>query len=187
MQDLNFRNSTGSGLVVTVPAETSGTVSVSLSRVTMLGNSLFGLLVNDTASSRATIDLYVVSSSFSGNGRAAGVTDIDAVRVNETGAGGIVAIIRDSRLEDNGGDGVELDESGTGDVELRVRRSRFQGNGDQDPDDLEDGLDIDEGGEGDGLRCRGCRVGDASADTLPRHHPHAAPVTACKPPESFGG
>ncbi len=101
--------------------------------------------------------------------------DFDGLRVDQGGDGDLHADIVDSRFYRNLADGVELDEKGDGSVEAAVGGSTFNANGDTveiectqaahdaevtagDEDiceigkyiqDLDDGFDIDEEGEGD--------------------------------------
>lgn len=49
----------------------------------------------------------------------------------------------------NGGDGVELDERGNGNALFTVTLSQLGGNGAFDPADYDDGIDVDELGDGD--------------------------------------
>ncbi len=96
-----------------------------------------------------------------------GKFDADGVRVDERADGGIVFFATGSVFSNNGADGVELDEGNDGDVHIEIWRSDFTDNGgyclpapldvtepcveDDDGDlilDLDDGIDIDEAGDG---------------------------------------
>ena len=59
--------------------------------------------------------------------------------------------IWNSNIDSNGGDGIEVEEGHEGMVDLIAGDSTFNDNGDQDSEDLEDGIDIDERGEGNVL------------------------------------
>jgi hypothetical protein len=147
LRRLAFRNSGWNGILVAIPGDALGDISVSLFDVTISDNALFGLLVDDlTDSSDASISLDISSSRVTGNGR--DDVDLDGVRVDEGGDGDIVASVHRSEFTGNGADGFELDESGVGDVVLFARHSTFDGNG-QTPGDTDDGVDIDEADDGD--------------------------------------
>ena len=143
---LSVTDSAAAGIVVNVPATAGGYVSVSLAEVSLLDNTLEGLLVDDQDEAAASIVLTVERTTVSGNGN--GASDHDGIRVNETGEGDILSTVRDSRFDANGGDGLELDERGEGDLDFVVSKSTFNDNGFQDPDDLEDGIDLDERDDG---------------------------------------
>jgi hypothetical protein len=145
LRRLTFRDG-ANGIMVAVPVEAAGEVSVSLVEVTVRDNAEFGLLVDDLGGSGASVGLDVSSSSFLRNGTSG--TDFDAIRVNEAGDGDIIGNINHSAFRGNGGDGVEFDEVGIGDVTLTARHNALDNNGFQDPQDPEDGLDIDEADEG---------------------------------------
>ncbi len=159
VEDLKLVNAPGNGLVVAVPGGASGVVKVKLDGVSLQGNGLYGLLVDDQlpvqetfapkgADSDASIYFEMRNSVVADNGKS-GPSDFDGARVQEGGNGGIVASIVRSRIERNGADGVEYDERGEGNVDFVVYDSRFTDNGPQDPNDLDDGFDIDEIGGGD--------------------------------------
>ena len=144
---LTFRGGSD-GVVVTLPAGATGTVDVTLRNVSVVDNDLFGLHVDDKANgSNATVRLTVLNSRVVGNGE--GASDKDGIRVDEGGAGDIVATIINSRLNDNGAEGVELDEEGAGGVRLSASASTFNDNGFLDPEDFDDGIDVDEADAGD--------------------------------------
>lgn len=122
---------------------------VDLTRVTVAGNAAQGVLVE----SANGVAIDVLFSTFDDNG--VGVCDTDGMRVNETGAGSIVANFVGVSATNNDHDGIELDERGDGDAVVKMRNSSFTDNGDNDcappevPEiDLEDGFDVDEFGEG---------------------------------------
>lgn len=134
------------GILVDVPGAAEGEVSVSLFEVVVRDNSEFGLRIDDlTNSSAASIGVDVAFSAFTGNGLSA--PDLDGFRVDEGGDGDVMANVQNSVFTGNGADGLELDESGAGDVTLTARGSAFDGNG-LNPDDTDDGVDIDEQGDG---------------------------------------
>lgn len=155
LKNIDFRNSYANGVVVKVPAEAVGTVSVTLDKVVIKKTALFGLHIDDNfhekdegdAGSAAGILLNISGSAFIDNG--VGELDYDGIRVDERGPGDIVAHISDTRINHNGGDGLELDEGGVGDVIVTMINSHLHENGFFNQADLDDGLDIDEAGSGD--------------------------------------
>ncbi len=157
LEVMTLQNSGGAGVFIDVPDDATGTMAVSLLQVTLADNGLEGLLIDDCdgpdldtcGGSDAGVDLTVSSSTISGNGRSPGVSDVDAIRINERGGGDVSVSIQNSSIDSNGGDGLEVEEGHAGTVHLIARNSTLNDNGDQDPDDLEDGIDIDERGEGD--------------------------------------
>lgn len=155
IEALTVQNAAGEGIAVEVPATATGVLSVTLDRVTVLGNAGHGVLINDQVvsstedgvqpdarGSAASLDVTVIDSRFANNGYS--VSDRDGLRVNEGGAGSISFTAHDVRAEDNAADGIELDERGDGDVSVDVQDTRIERNGKFDPDDLDDGFDIDE-------------------------------------------
>jgi len=156
LRDLAIENAPGNGATIDVSAAATGAVSVRLHSVAIRNSGLHGLHVDDQtggdtgADSGAGIDLVVVFSEISGNGFRAGFSDFDGIRVDEGGHGDLHATIQRSRFVGNAGDGIELDERGAGNAYADARHSRFDDNGDQpqDPDDLEDGFDVDEADAG---------------------------------------
>jgi hypothetical protein len=149
LQHLVVQNSGANGIVVAVPSDAVGEVTVALFDVGILDNALFGLHIDDLAGSAAGVGLTVDACSILRNGQAE--TDKDGIRIDERGEGGIWASVNNSEVEHNGGDGIELDEGGPGDAALAATHSSFSLNGFQDPDDFDDGIDIDEADEGDVL------------------------------------
>jgi hypothetical protein len=99
--------------------------------------------------SDASVVVAIIGSRFQKNGFGAG--DRDGVRVNEGGAGDLIATVTGSVVDRNGGDGIELDERGGGNAEFEISDVQLTRNGKQDPEDLDDGLDVDESLDGDVL------------------------------------
>lgn len=159
VSNLSVRNAPGEGIDVEVPATATGTVKVTLSNVAIEDNDGHGVLINDQVDpsttdgvqpdargSDASLDVTVLGSRFRRNGFS--VSDRDGLRVNEGGVGSLTLNLTLSSAEDNAADGVEIDERGVGDVTANVVGTRFLRNGSFDPDDLDDGFDIDEYNEG---------------------------------------
>ncbi|WP_411280516.1 hypothetical protein [Gemmatimonas sp.] len=155
IEDLTVANSVSEGLTVEVPATATGTLTVRFDRVTAIGNAGHGILVNDQVNSSTTdgvqpdargsaasLDVRVNDARFLSNGYS--VSDRDGLRVNEGGLGSLTFTARGARAEDNAADGIELDERGDGDVVIDVEDTRILRNGKLDPDDLDDGFDVDE-------------------------------------------
>src|SRR5688572_17335765 len=123
LSQVTFRDG-ANGVVVDIPLDATGEVSVKLDRVTIKDNDLFGLHIIDLTvvppppedpeadpteiGSDAGVSLQVTASSITGNGTAA--HDQDGIRVDERGAGGISVQISNSQLNGNGAEGIELDE-----------------------------------------------------------------------------
>jgi hypothetical protein len=156
LRKITFQNSGAEGVVVDLPDDSEGTLMVTLSDVILAGNALEGLLINDCdgfdldtcSGSDAGIDLHLASSTVTSNGRGEGVTDIDGIRINERGEGDVDVSFLNSSIDLNGGDGIEVEEGDDGDVNVWATNTTFDDNGDQDPDDFEDGIDVDERGAG---------------------------------------
>ena len=151
LRDLVIENAHRDGVVMTVPASASETVSLELSGVTVRGSGEFGVHMDDQSSgSAATLRLIVSDSRILENGFAEGIDDKDGIRVDEGGPGHIVSFISRSIFSGNAADGIEYDERDAGDVSVVVSQSHFDDNGTQpqNTDDLEDGFDIDEAGDG---------------------------------------
>jgi hypothetical protein len=159
LRDLVIRNGALDGLFVPVPADATGTIKVSLRNVTVEGNGLYGVHIDDqTDNSDASIFFSMTKTDILANGFKGAedgdnqpeVADFDGVRVDEGGLGSATIRIRSTTVEDNAADGVEIDEKGDGNVNMFVSHSTFSNNGSQPQltDDLEDGLDIDEAGDG---------------------------------------
>jgi hypothetical protein len=157
LRNLTFQDSGAEGVVVDVPLGAVGTQVVTLADVVLNNNALEGLLINDCETfdldtclgSEAGIVLSLASSAVTNNGRGDGVTDIDGIRINERGEGGVEVSFLNSSIDLNGGDGIEVEEGDDGGVSIWAAYSTFHDNGDQDPDDLEDGIDVDERNDGD--------------------------------------
>ena len=159
IRDLTVRNAPGVGIAVLLPSDAAGTIAVTLDGVQALDNGLHGVLVNDQAGyltdpespspdgSDAALRVRITGSRFEGNGFAA--IDQDGVRVNEGGRGDLDAVIRQTRVVGNGGDGVELDERGTGNAVFEVNHTELLRNGAFTAEDYDDGIDVDESGDGD--------------------------------------
>ncbi len=159
LSNLAVRNAPAEGIVVDVPRDATGTIVLSLSNVQIIGNLGHGVLVNDQddpstedgvppnpAGSAASVVVSVVNSRFIGNGYS--VSDRDGLRVNEGGDGDLLITLIGSTAQDNAADGIEVDERGAGDVQVGMLESKVIGNGVFDPEDLDDGFDIDESGDG---------------------------------------
>ncbi len=159
ISSLTVRNSAQEGIDVEVPSGATGTVEVTLVNVAIEDNKGHGVLVNDqvdqsapenqqppSEGSAASLDVTVIGSTFKRNGYS--VSDRDGLRVNEGGVGSLTFNFSLSQAENNAADGVELDERGEGDVVFNVTGSTFRENGTFDPEDLDDGFDIDEYNEG---------------------------------------
>lgn len=157
LEDLTLENAPRNGVVVDVPASTTGDIGVALREVMIRNNGLHGVLVDDQAGddgtggdSEAGILLVIAASAVTGNGFRPGFSDFDGIRIDEGGSGDLYATIHGSIFVGNAGDGVELDERGPGSATAEVRQTSFDDNGEQpqNPDDLEDGFDVDEADEG---------------------------------------
>ena len=159
LNELTFRDTPGNGVHVEVLPGASGVVNVSLTDVDAIGNTGFGVLVNDqldpstqdgvqpvATGSDASVNVSAIRSRFIGNGFS--VSDRDGLRVNEGGVGSLSLTLDQTIAEGNGADGIEIDERGTGNVNIDVTRTHFTRNGAFDPADLDDGFDIDEYDDG---------------------------------------
>ncbi|HEY6508671.1 MAG TPA: hypothetical protein VIY56_11710 [Vicinamibacterales bacterium] len=156
---LTVRNAPAEGIDVEVPSSATGTIHVLLSHVEILDNHGHGVLVNDqedpstvdgvqpnSNGSAASVFVTVNKSRFAGNGYS--VSDRDGLRVNEGGDGDLAIVVNLTVAADNAADGIEVDERGAGDVLVDVRNTTVVRNGKFDPDDLDDGFDIDEYDDG---------------------------------------
>ena len=159
VSSLKVRNALAEGIVVQVPPLATGTIRVSLVNLDIANNLGHGVLVNDQEDpstlegvqpdpngSAASVDVSVFNSRFSRNGYS--VSDRDGLRVNEGGDGDLIITVKYSEAEKNGADGIEVDERGAGDVQVEMLGTRLTGNGPFDPNDLDDGFDIDEYNDG---------------------------------------
>ena len=76
LKSMTLQNSGGGGILIEVPDDATGTVRVTLSKVTLADNGLEGILIDDCdgpdldtcGGSDAGVDLRVISSTISGNG-----------------------------------------------------------------------------------------------------------------------
>lgn len=156
---LTVRNAQTEGILVEVPPSATATVHVSLLNVNISNNRGHGVLVNDQEDSStpedeepnpngsaASVDVSIFNCRFSRNGYS--VSDRDGLRVNEGGDGDLVITVKYSEADKNAADGIEVDERGAGDVRVEMLGTRLTGNGPFDPEDLDDGFDIDEYNDG---------------------------------------
>ena len=156
---LTVRDAPAEGITMEVPDGATGTVTLSLFKVDVIGNAGHGVLVNDqedssttdgiqpgAGGSAASIEVTVVHSRFIHNGYS--TSDRDGLRVNEGGDGDLTITMKHSLAHDNGADGIEVDERGPGNVHVDVIHTRLTENGRFDPLDLDDGFDIDEYNDG---------------------------------------
>lgn len=159
IRKLSFEGAPGTGLTVDIPDLATGIVEIALSEVVARNNGLHGALINDQAEyfndpastsdsgSAAGLLVTVSGSRFEANG----FTDIDqdGLRINEGGPGDLSASIQGSNVLSNGGDGVELDERAVGNAVFSVQRTELSLNGAFTSLDFDDGMDVDESGDGD--------------------------------------
>lgn len=155
---LKLKNAPGSGLVLKVPEAATGIQEVRLDRLTVTGNGLHGIIINDQtayfeeplseaeAGSTASLRVVVTGSQIRDNGFAE--IDQDGLRINEGGEGDLTALISGTDVIGNGGDGVELDERANGSALFTVLTSHLDENGAFDASDFDDGIDVDEAGAG---------------------------------------
>ena len=147
------------GIGIDVPADETGTVTVTLTDVDVSGTFYHGVHVDDqTNGSAASVVLNLNNSVIDGNGAVGdnsdglgvgdSISDSDGVRVDEGGAGNATVNISSSVITNNGADGLEIDERGSGSVFLAVSDSNFEGNGFWDSEDVDDGIDVDEADAG---------------------------------------
>ena len=167
----------GKGIVVNVPIERTGVVSLELENVSVYDVANHGIHISDCTleddcgsggggggeGSPASIHARLTQVFVVGAGY--GRFDADGVRIDERGLGSIVLAAKGSSFSEVGADGVELDEGGEGDVIVDVRDSSFTDNGaycvavEADPEldpscieegklDLDDGFDVDEAAQG---------------------------------------
>jgi hypothetical protein len=155
LANLTVANSPKEGIDIEVPAAATGTITVSLDDVTAIDNDGHGVLINDQvdpsttdgvqpngAGSAASLRVVITNSRFLRNGFS--VSDRDGLRVNEGGLGSLQVTALNVRAEDNAADGIEFDERGEGDVIVDMQQTVIERNGILDPEDLDDGFDIDE-------------------------------------------
>jgi hypothetical protein len=160
LRELIIEDVQGTGVFMDVPSTATGLVTVILDQANIQDSGLHGLHVDDLSdgggggtggNSAAGILLEMNSAVIRGNGFRQDVTDRDGVRIEEGGSGDIEVRITGSTVVENAGDGLELKESGLGEVDVDIRLGFLDSNGSQpqNPDRLEDGLDIQEAGPGD--------------------------------------
>jgi hypothetical protein len=159
LRSLTVENAPGPGLIVDLPDDATGTVHVTLAEVQANNNGSHGIIINDQAEyfndpnstsdsgSAAGLTVTVAGSRFEDNG----FTDLDqdGLRINEGGAGDLTVTIDGTVVQNNGGDGVELDERSTGNAVYSVATTQLNGNGSFSSADFDDGMDVDESGDGD--------------------------------------
>lgn len=155
---LTVRNAPGVGIKVLVPLTETGVVEVTFQDVVVRNNGLHGALINDQsgylvdpesdsqAGSDAALRVRINGSTVEGNGFAA--IDQDGLRVNEGGLGDLDAVITHTRVIANGGDGIELDERASGSAIFTVEHAQIDRNGAFSSLDFDDGIDVDEAGDG---------------------------------------
>lgn len=155
---LGVRRAPAEGIVVAVPGTATGTVKVKLVNVAVENNGSHGILINDQAEffndpestsplgSAASLDVQLVAVRSLNNGFTA--LDQDGIRINEGGEGTLKASISLANVTGNGGDGIELDERATGDASFSLIGSTLLRNGGYDAADFDDGIDVDEAGDG---------------------------------------
>jgi hypothetical protein len=159
IEGLTVRNAPGIGITVKIPASETGQVRITLTDLHVLDNGLHGVLINDQAEyfndpnstsdagSNAGLLVMVRRSSFERNGLT--VIDQDGLRVNEGGVGDLEVSIQGTRVVGNGGDGIEFDERAGGSAVFTVRNTALLFNGPFSATDFDDGIDVDEAGDGD--------------------------------------
>lgn len=159
LRDVALRDIDGNGLFVEPPMDADGTIRLTLDGVGVIDNGLHGIHVDDLAggavdvtghNSPAGIVLELLNSIIQGNGFRVDVTDRDGVRIDEGGAGTVELRLVGTDVLGNAGDGIQVMEAGLGGVLVDIRGSQLNDNGrqPQNPDDLDDGLDVDETGPG---------------------------------------
>ncbi|XSG82866.1 MAG: hypothetical protein ACPW61_03550 [Methyloligella sp. ZOD6] len=131
----------GKGIFVDVDKDATGTVRLTLDKVSVSGVAYHGIHISDCdladdcgfgmggegAGSAASIDVRLADVEVSNVGH--GKFDADGVRVDERGEGDIRFTARHAKFSHVGADGVELDEGQEGDVVTRVADAEFSGNG----------------------------------------------------------
>jgi hypothetical protein len=159
LRRLSVTGAPGNGITVKVPDDASGTLAIRLQGVTIRENGLHGILINDQAEyfndpastseegSPASLLVEVIDSRFERNGFT--LIDSDGLRINEGGEGTLEAVVRGTQFVGNGADGLELDERAAGAAVFTLRNVELVGNGAFAEEDLDDGIDVDEGGDGD--------------------------------------
>ncbi len=114
-----------------------------------------GLTIVVDIANTTVVDSGVLAPTFDTSIATGCPQDFDGVRVDQGGAGDILADVRNAHFDNNLADGMELDEAGDGSVYADVRNATFEGNGETVPPsdrpdlvDLDDGFDIDEADDG---------------------------------------
>lgn len=165
VRDVRVEGSTGNGILVDLPLDASGAVEVRFDDVAVTGSARHGIIVNDQTgfftreiedqesreAGGSPADLRVVLRDVRAVGNGVALLDRDGLRVNEGGLGSLRVEIAGGAFAENGADGIELDERADGSAVFAVRGTRIAGNGffDETAADLDDGMDVDEGGPGD--------------------------------------
>ena len=159
IEALTVTGAPGNGITIKVPELATGVFKVRLREIVVRESGLHGVLINDQAEyfidppstseagSAASLLVDVSDSRFERNGF--GLIDSDGLRVNEGGEGNLEANVRGTRFVDNGADGLELDERAAGNAEFALRHTALVGNGSFTSEDFDDGIDVDEAGDGD--------------------------------------
>jgi hypothetical protein len=153
--DLTVEDAPSSGIFVDVPTARTGIQRVDFTRVTVRGNGLHGVVINDQddptgegeTGSAASVAVTVSNSVIENNGN--GAVDNDGFRINEGGEGSIFAEVSGTTFRGNGADGLELDERGAGDAVFSLLQVSLVANGFLSTVDPDDGVDVDEAGPGD--------------------------------------
>ena len=131
----------GKGIAVAVPTEATGTVTLTLTDVTVADVAGHGVHVSDCT----LADECGGGSGGGGDGSAASIAimvdnllvqnvghgrfDADGLRADERGDGSITFIANNSRFVGVGADGVELDEGDAGDIDTVITHTSFVDNG----------------------------------------------------------
>ncbi len=153
--DLELADVPGSAVLVEVPAGAVGTNVLRLANVEVVDTGRHGVYVDDLAGSSANVSLTVIGSTIDGGGT--GELDQDGVRVDERGPGSITAQFSNTTVRNAGGDGIGLDEGDAGDVNATLTNVSLLDNGPFSTEDLDDGIDIDEAGDG-GISLRASNI-----------------------------
>jgi hypothetical protein len=174
--DINKRadmdGSAGKGIFIDVRDDQTGTVSLTLTDVTVRGVANHGIHVSDCSladdcggggsgegegsDASIVVSLHNVTVDDAGNGK----FDADGLRIDERAAGSIHARIVDSTFVGVGADGVELDEAQDGDVIVTAINTVWNENGIYClPELLEAFLPQEDEGEFD--------AGEMAADAIP--------------------
>ena len=155
IRGLTVTGSSGRAIAVTLPEDARGEVVVTLEEVTITGAGGHGVHIDDNAApgddgaagSPASLRLVLRNCRIEGAGT--GGSDRDGLRVDERGEGSVAVELSRVTIAGSGGDGIEIDEAGPGGVRVVADGLTLEDNGFADPEDLEDGLDVDEADAGD--------------------------------------